>query len=204
MVDLDEAIQEFLIESRENLDQLDRDFVALETQPGDPGRIAAIFRTIHTIKGTAGLLGYQNLEHLAHAGESVLSNVRDETLTLTPQLTSALLAMVDRIRGVLEVVERSGQDSQERHDDLVQQLHALNDPAGQRQAESPPSAAPPSPQTGVTPSSPSDTAEVDVVGDDAAPLAAAAHEHASRSEAEIAAPVAASPAGPAAPAAAAP
>ena len=54
MDEMDEIVQEFLVESHENLDQLDRDLVALEREPGSRELLASIFRTIHTIKGTSG------------------------------------------------------------------------------------------------------------------------------------------------------
>lgn len=129
-MNLDETIQEFLIESRENLDALERGFVELETKPSDKEIIASIFRTMHTLKGTAGLLGFARLEHLAHAGESLLSNVRDGTQALTPEITSVLLAVVDRVRGVLGIVESTASDGTERHEDLVAALHALRSGAG--------------------------------------------------------------------------
>ena len=50
-----------------------------------------IFWTIHTIKGTAGFLGFSRLEGLAHAGESLLSVLRDGELVLTPEITSGVL-----------------------------------------------------------------------------------------------------------------
>src|SRR5262245_45018652 len=65
MSDLDSIIKEFLVESSENLDQLDRDLVALEKEPGDQEKLASIFRTIHTIKGTCGFLGFVKLEAVA-------------------------------------------------------------------------------------------------------------------------------------------
>ena len=70
--DDEEIFREFLVESGENLDQLDRDFVALESDPTASDRIAGIFRAVHTIKGTSGFLGLPKLEALAHAGERVL------------------------------------------------------------------------------------------------------------------------------------
>src|ERR1700754_57586 len=109
MVKDDEVLKEFLVESYENLDQLDRDFVALEADPTARDRIAAIFRTIHTIKGTSGFLGFSRLETLTHAGESVLSLLRDGALTLSPALTSALLEMVDRVRTMLRAVEATSE-----------------------------------------------------------------------------------------------
>jgi two-component system, chemotaxis family, sensor kinase CheA len=79
MEDMDEIVQEFLVESHENLDQLDRDLVALEQQPGSRELLASIFRTIHTIKGTSGFLAFPKLESVTHAGESLLARLRDGT-----------------------------------------------------------------------------------------------------------------------------
>lgn len=56
MEGLDEIVEEFLVESYESLDQLDSDLVALEETPEDLDRLASIFRTVHTIKGTSGFL----------------------------------------------------------------------------------------------------------------------------------------------------
>lgn len=121
----DEALIEFLAESHENLDQLDRDFVALEADPTARDRIAAIFRTIHTIKGSAGFLGFSRLEALTHGGESLLVLLREESLTLTPAITSALLAMVDRVRAMLRAVESSGKEGDTPYEDVLATLKSL-------------------------------------------------------------------------------
>ena len=63
----DDLIKEFSQESGENLDRLDQDFVKLESDPGDRELLKSIFRTIHTIKGTCGFLGFTKLEALTHA-----------------------------------------------------------------------------------------------------------------------------------------
>jgi two-component system chemotaxis sensor kinase CheA len=188
MVNLDEAVQEFLIESRENLDQLDRDFVALETQPGNREKTAAIFRTIHTIKGTAGFLGFSKLESLTHAGESLLSHVRDGTISLDADLTSALLAMVDRVRAMLKLVEASGSDGDVSHDDLITRLNELRSartspgkPAPTPNASStsspaapPPAAAPAAPAPTAAPVAPAPAAAPGAPAPAAAPAPAVA------------------------------
>ena len=61
MDEMDEIVQEFLVESHENLDQLDRDLVALEREPDSRELLASVFRTIHTIKGTSGFLAFRRL-----------------------------------------------------------------------------------------------------------------------------------------------
>src|SRR5919202_6118587 len=89
----DEIVQEFLVESHENLDQLDRDFVQLEREPGSRELLASVFRTIHTIKGTSGFLAFNRLESVTHVGENLLARLRDGELELTPGRTSVLLRM---------------------------------------------------------------------------------------------------------------
>jgi two-component system chemotaxis sensor kinase CheA len=105
---LDDIVEEFLVESHENLDQLDQDLVALEQDPRSRDRLSSIFRTIHTIKGTSGFLAFNRLEEVAHVGENLLSRLRDGALELTPARTDALLHMVDTIRALLAAIEASG------------------------------------------------------------------------------------------------
>ena len=85
---LDDIVEEFLVESHENLDQLDTDLVALEQEPDSRERLSSIFRTIHTIKGTSGFLAFGRLEEVTHVGENMLSRLRDGVLALTPERTS--------------------------------------------------------------------------------------------------------------------
>jgi len=93
-----EIIKEFLVESYENLDRLDRDLVALEKEPGNREMLSSVFRTIRTIKGTSGFLAFNKLEAVTHSGESLLAKLRDAQLVLGPEITTALLAMVDAVR----------------------------------------------------------------------------------------------------------
>jgi two-component system chemotaxis sensor kinase CheA len=105
---LDDIVEEFLVESHENLDQLDTDLVALEQEPDSRERLSSIFRTIHTIKGTSGFLAFHRLEEVTHVGENMLSRLRDGALALTPTRTSVLLQMVDTVRSLLASIEASG------------------------------------------------------------------------------------------------
>ncbi len=106
--DTDEIVQEFLVESHENLDQLDRDLVRLEREPDSRDLLAGIFRTIHTIKGTSGFLAFGRLEALTHVGENLLARLRDGKATMTPDVADGLLAMVDAVRALLAAIEAGG------------------------------------------------------------------------------------------------
>ena len=122
MVEVDETVREFLVESHENLDALDRDLVALEKEPKARERIAAVFRTIHTVKGTAGFLGFSRLERLAHAGEHVLSKLRDGTFELTAAHISLLLELVDRTRASLRIIGERGVEDDQDSSALIERL----------------------------------------------------------------------------------
>lgn len=125
MTELDPAVRDFLAESAENLDQLDRDFVTLEQAPGDTARLSSVFRTIHTIKGTCGFFGFGKLEALTHVGENLLSRLRDGELSLTAESTTALLNMVDAVREMLGSIERTGGEGAGDYAALVARLSAL-------------------------------------------------------------------------------
>src|SRR5919198_6108441 len=125
MDDLDDVVREFLVESHENLDRLDQDLVLLETDPANRQKLASIFRTIHTIKGTCGFLGFTRLEAVSHSGENLLSRLRDGLLTLTPEITSGLLAMVDAIREILGRIEATADEGDGDYSALVERLTGL-------------------------------------------------------------------------------
>ncbi len=124
MADNEEFISEFLIEASENLDQLDQDLVALEKNPHDPNRLASIFRTIHTIKGTCGFFGFTKLSNLSHHGEHLLGLLRDGKFTFNEQLASLLLELVDAIRTFLSSIESTGKEGDAAFPDLCQKLDA--------------------------------------------------------------------------------
>jgi two-component system, chemotaxis family, sensor kinase CheA len=125
MSGMDAIVNEFLVESNENLDQLDQDLVDLEQNPSETGILASIFRTIHTIKGTCGFIGFSKLESVAHVGENLLSKLRDGELTIDPPITSALLAMVDAIRQILSCIENSQNEGDVDYSELISTLTSL-------------------------------------------------------------------------------
>ena len=125
---MDEIVKDFLIESKENLDRLDQELVKLEATPSSKELLSSIFRTIHTIKGTCSFLGFAKLEKLSHAGESLLARLRDGELSLTPEVTSGLLAMVDAIRLMLAAIQETDHDGSEDYVPLIARLADLQNP----------------------------------------------------------------------------
>ena len=90
-------IQEFLVESEELLQRMDQDMVTLETTPKDAELLNRIFRALHTIKGTAGFLGFEPMVRLSHRAEDVLNELRKGELQLTQRMMDALLKTRDQL-----------------------------------------------------------------------------------------------------------
>ncbi|MBI4906741.1 MAG: Hpt domain-containing protein [Acidobacteria bacterium] len=135
-----EIIEDFLMESNENLARLDQEMVELEKRPKDAALLGNIFRTIHTIKGTCGFLGFSVLERMTHVGENILGQVRNGDRDLTPSLVSLILEMVEGVRKELRAIEATASESGDSHHQLIERLQAV--------CEDRKSAAVPQPTTG--------------------------------------------------------
>lgn len=95
--EMDEIINEFIVEAEEILEQLDPLFVELE-QKQDAEIINEIFRGMHTLKGAAGFLGFQNVVDVAHRAETILKKVREGEIPISAEITDAILKAVDTLR----------------------------------------------------------------------------------------------------------
>jgi two-component system chemotaxis sensor kinase CheA len=120
-----EVIKEFLVESNEGLDRFDRDLIALEKDRNSHELLDSIFRAIHTIKGTGGVLGYEKLVSISHLGETVLSRMRDGVVVLSAEIATALLSMADALRNILENIATSGGEGTEDYSQVLRQLTAI-------------------------------------------------------------------------------
>src|SRR5271163_5367177 len=108
---------------------MERCLTELEMRPDDAGLLGAIFRAVHTIKGTTGFLGFDRLEKLAHAGEHLLGSLRDGRLAVTSELISGLLRLMDGLRAILALIEETGSEgtrSSDEDSELIAELALLN------------------------------------------------------------------------------
>jgi two-component system chemotaxis sensor kinase CheA len=126
---MDDLTREFLIESQEGLDRMERCLTELEKKPQDSGLLAEIFRSVHTIKGTTGFLGFKRLEKLAHAGENLLGLLRDGKLSADPPIITALLELLDGLRSILKAIDAEGGEGAGDDTALIGHLQELQAPA---------------------------------------------------------------------------
>jgi two-component system chemotaxis sensor kinase CheA len=118
---MDELLRDFLTETNESIDVVDVELVRFEQEPNNAQILSRIFRLVHTIKGTCGFLNLPRLEALTHAAETLIGNFRDGA-PVTAESVSLILATIDRIKVLLDELERNQVEQAGDDRDLIEQL----------------------------------------------------------------------------------
>jgi two-component system chemotaxis sensor kinase CheA len=121
---MDDLLREFLTETGESLDTVDVELVHFEQDPNNAKILDNIFRLVHTIKGTCGFLGLPRLEALAHAAETLMSKFRDG-MPVTGEAVTLILSTIDRIKQILEELEKHQEEPAGVDVDLIGELERL-------------------------------------------------------------------------------
>ena len=124
-----EETEVFLQEADEHITRLDECLVQLEKSDADPALMQEIFRSAHTLKGSAGAIGHQAMAAVTHEMETVLDGLRHGKLPVTPELVDTLLAGLDVLRAMVGEV-KTRQSSNVEYTSLVADLKALHDRPG--------------------------------------------------------------------------
>ncbi|MER7008837.1 chemotaxis protein CheA [Dactylosporangium sp. NPDC000555] len=102
--DIRSALDTFITEARELVQDFEEGLLDLESRADGPEAVNALFRAMHTLKGSSGLFGLKHLVAFTHVLESVLDELREGRLRVTPGLVSALLPCADHITVLVDAV----------------------------------------------------------------------------------------------------
>jgi two-component system chemotaxis sensor kinase CheA len=120
MIDEFAEIREaFTLESAEMLSEMESALLALEAQPVAGDDFNRLFRAVHTIKGSAGIVSADQVENFCHALEHLLVKVRENELPLERELVSLCLQCHDHIRALIGTFETAGSEIPPRHEQLL-------------------------------------------------------------------------------------
>jgi two-component system, chemotaxis family, sensor kinase CheA len=119
-----ETMSLFLEESFEGLTRADGMLLEMEQGKSSPERMNALFREVHTIKGTSGFLDLRKIESVSHAAEDLLSKLRDGSKRLNGDRVTLLLNAVDALRRLLGSVQQTGREGDEDVAELVASIRA--------------------------------------------------------------------------------
>ncbi len=118
---MDDLLREFLTETNESLNLVDAELVRFEQEPNNGAILGNIFRLVHTIKGTCGFLALPRLETLTHAAETLMGKFRDG-MPVTAEAVTLILSTSDRIKSILDAIEKSEQEPEGGDRDLIDPL----------------------------------------------------------------------------------
>src|SRR5438105_1631245 len=121
---MDDLLREFLTETSESLDVVDVELVRFEQEPNNAKILDNVFRLVHTIKGTCGFLGLPRLEALTHAAEALMGQFRDG-MPVTGEAVTLILATIDRIKALLDAIERNRAEEAGDDRDLIAELKRM-------------------------------------------------------------------------------
>ena len=102
---MEEIIQDFLMDAIEMLDELDQSFVELEGAPKDMDLLNKVFRAMHTIKGSAGFLGFDQVVEISHQSENILNLLRQEKMEITHVVMDGLLKALDLLKVLISKIQ---------------------------------------------------------------------------------------------------
>ena len=121
---MDDLLREFVTETNESLDVVDVELVRFEQDPNNAKILDNIFRLVHTIKGTCGFIGLPRLESLAHAAETLMGKFRDG-VPATNEAVTLILSTIDRIKQILDSLERDQREPDGSDGDLIDDLERM-------------------------------------------------------------------------------
>lgn len=144
MFDSDEFISIFLSEANEIVEGLENDLVLLEDNKSDEDLLNKIFRSAHTLKSSAGTVGFTTMSDLNHVAENLLEKVRSGKLDVTPQMITVLLEFLDTVKLMLQniVDGKSETEGVTNIDSLKAKIKAIADGNDVSTAAAAPKASP--------------------------------------------------------------
>ena len=118
----DVILKNFLIESEDGLTLMEQSILELELHPGDSEAIQSIFRVVHTMKGNASLLEIEGLLAFTHAAEDLLDLLRNGKLSVTPEIVTLLLDVVDVLRQMVAAAGQGKDETSPRAKDILTRI----------------------------------------------------------------------------------
>ena len=124
-MEIDENIQIFISEGEELLQDMEDALLELEASDNDDEVLGKIFRAAHTIKGSAGLFGFDHIIHFTHIVENVLDDMRNCLIPTSSELITVLMRSRDYMSSLLAGLSEDFEGDKSEEDELIQLLTAF-------------------------------------------------------------------------------
>ncbi|ASA96184.1 chemotaxis protein CheA [Anoxybacillus flavithermus] len=123
-MDMSQYLEVFIDESKEHLQTINEQLLELEKNPDDVAIVNEIFRSAHTLKGMSATMGFEDLANLTHQMENVLDAIRNEKISVTPELLDVIFRAVDDLEAMVVSISEGG-DGKRDVTEVVAQLKQI-------------------------------------------------------------------------------
>lgn len=106
----EEFLQEYVVEVKEHLHELESSLLVLEREGRVSEEINQMFRAAHSIKGASAYMGFEGLANLTHELETLISQLQNDSRSVSSKGINVLLQCIDHISGALEHLQRGGEE----------------------------------------------------------------------------------------------
>lgn len=120
-------INEFLLESFENLSNISDELTQFEKEPDNDDLLNGVYRKVHTLKGSASFIGFKKLQDITHQAETLLDQLREKEIFLNGDITDALLDSFDSCVEILKGIELTGVEPEKDYSDIERTLAMIVD-----------------------------------------------------------------------------
>lgn len=127
-MDVSQYLEIFLDESREHLQNLNREILNLEQDPENADTVNEIFRAAHSLKGMAGTMGYKRMQTLTHDMENVFSEVRNGTIKVQPNMIDILFKCLDALEEYTTNIQETSDEGTNDNEAIIKLLNDLLKP----------------------------------------------------------------------------
>lgn len=127
MEDIEKLKETFYSEADDIINNLDELLLQLENDPDNRDTLDAIFRNMHTLKGSSGIFEFHSIENLAHACEDLLDFMRKETASesMPDKMIDTLFSGLDQIKDIVSLVQTGQEVAGIPYKDTIEEIRAL-------------------------------------------------------------------------------
>lgn len=133
---MNEELEIFLEDCDDQLQMMENALVDMQSQGATEESIGTIFRAVHTIKGSAGMFGFDDIVAFTHTGEDLFQNIRQGSIKITKEMIDLFLLCKDHMDKLIEVLvdeEELDEETKALGEDLIKRLNLYISPVEQKQ-----------------------------------------------------------------------
>jgi two-component system chemotaxis sensor kinase CheA len=125
-IDLEDFLEFYLLDSQEQVERLGSGLLQLEKDGENIALINELFRSVHSLKGASGTMGFTPIVELTHNAEDLLDKLRQGRISVTNEIIDVLLEVADRLKRMLVQVEKRLPITEE-YSKLTAQMQVLSE-----------------------------------------------------------------------------